>query len=122
MLASEMLAAPVLKGIEGVAEAVEVADVELAERTGVLADALETNPLLEGTVTLLGMTWELTVVDAASLADVTVLTRTSVLVTVLVNVEVEVAEVSAATSWVAARQRTDEARAPNFIFAAKMER
>ena len=56
MLASETLAAPVLKGMEGVAEAVEVADVELADRTEALATALETNPLLEGTVTLAGRT------------------------------------------------------------------
>ena len=33
MLASEMLAAPVLNGMEGVAEAVELADEELDERT-----------------------------------------------------------------------------------------
>jgi hypothetical protein len=76
----------------------------------VAAALLLTMKLLEGVAELEGMTEELTLAEAPG---VSVATRTSVLVTVWVKVEVTV--LSAATSWVAARQSTDETMALIFI-------
>ncbi|THC95792.1 hypothetical protein EYZ11_004745 [Aspergillus tanneri] len=80
----------------GVPEADELVDaVEVEEALAECSGVLETNPLLKGAVALAGMTEEWIVVEAGSSpAEVTVLTRTSVLVIVFVNVEVEVSAVT----------------------------